>query len=170
MPGDGFRYELVRGELKKMSPAGSEHGVVIIRLAKLLAIHVDDRQLGLVFGAETGFVIEHDPDTVRAPDVSFVAKQRIPAEGIPKKFWPGAPDLAVEVVSPGDSVSEVDDKVADWLRCGTQLVWVVNPKWRNVTVYRSSADIRTLTENDELEGEDVVPGFRCRVADIFWSQ
>ena len=167
MPDDGYRYELINGELKKMSPAGFEHGVVIVRLTRLLANHVVGADLGLVIGAETGFVLSRDPDTVRAPDIAFIRKDQIPAEGIPKTFWPGAPDLAVEVVSPGDMINEVDDKVESWLDGGAAMVWVVNPKSRNVTVYRSATEITVLAENDTLDGRDVVPGFRCSIAEIF---
>jgi Uma2 family endonuclease len=167
MKTDGFRYELVKGELRKMSPAGSEHGAIIINLALPLAQHVKANKLGVVFGAETGFKIARNPDTVRAPDIAFVHREHIPPTGIPKTFWSGAPDLAVEVLSPGDTVAEVNEKVGEWLSAGVSAVWVVNPKRRSVTVYRSLKDTRTLLEDDELEGLDVVPDFRCRVADIF---
>ncbi len=167
MPDDGYRYELIAGELKKMSSAGSEHGVIVVRVTRSLANYVAEDELGVVFGAETGFLLSRNPDTVRAPDVAFVGRERIPAEGIPKAFWLGAPDLAVEVVSPGDTIAEVDEKVSTWLNAGTVLVWVVNPKWCSVTVYRSATDIKTLTENEQLDGEEVLPGFRCRVGDLF---
>lgn len=164
---DDFRYELVKGELRKMSPAGSEHGAIIMRLAIPLGAHVQSNKLGVLFGAETGFKLAENPDTVRAPDIAFVSRERIPAGGIPKEFWPGAPDLAVEVNSPGDTVSEVEQKVDEYLQCGARLVWVVSPKLRAVTVYRSLTDIRVLTENDALEGGDVVPGFSFAVREIF---
>jgi len=167
MPKDGFRYELVKGELRKMSPAGSEHGVIIMNLGAPLTLHVKAKQLGVVFGAETGFKIATNPDTVRAPDIAFVRRERIPESGIPKKFWPGAPDLAVEVVSPGDTFDEVGEKVEEWLKAGVSAVWVVNPKLRNVTVYRSLTEVVTLSEKDEIEGQEVVPGFRCMVSEIF---
>jgi len=167
MPSDGFRYELVKGELRRMSPSGSEHGVIVINVSLLVASYVKSKDLGICFGAETGFKITSDPDTVRAPDVAFVSRERIPESGIPKKFWPGAPDLAVEVLSPGDTYSEVDEKVIDWIDAGTRAVWVVNPKRRSVSVYRSTAEVRRLSEGDELDGGDVLPGFRCRVAEIF---
>jgi Uma2 family endonuclease len=167
MPDDGFRYELVKGELRKMSPSGSEHGATIVNITVLLAQYVRSQKLGVCFGAETGFKIASDPDTVRAPDVAFISRERIPESGITKKFWPGAPDLAVEVLSPGDSRREVDEKVADWLEAGTCAVWVINPKRRGVTVYRSMTDVTRLSEGDELDGGDVVPGFRCRVSEIF---
>jgi Uma2 family endonuclease len=167
MPRGKFRYELVKGELRKMSPAGSEHGAVIINLTLPLAQHVKANNLGVVFGAETGFKIARNPDTVRAPDIAFVRLERIPESGIPKEFWPGAPDLAVEVVSPGDTVVEVDEKVEEWLNAGSSAVWVVNPKQRAVTVYHSLKSAEKFMDHDELDGQDVLPGFRCRVADIF---
>ncbi len=117
-----------------MSPAGGEHGAVIGTLFLLLGNFVRQNGLGVVFGAETGFLIERAPDTVRAPDIAFVSRKRIPPDGIPRSYVPGAPDLAVEVVSPGDTVREVDDKVADWLNAGSEAVWVVNPRWKTVTV------------------------------------
>ncbi|HVF43174.1 MAG TPA: Uma2 family endonuclease [Pyrinomonadaceae bacterium] len=167
MPHDGFRYELVKGELRRMSPSGSEHGAIIINISVLLAYYVRSKKLGVCFGAETGFKIGSDPDTVRAPDVAFIRRERIPESGIPKKFWPGAPDLAVEVLSPGDTRREVDEKVEDWLEAGTRAVWVINPKRQSVSVYRSMADVTRLSEGDELGGGEVVPGFRCGVSEIF---
>jgi Uma2 family endonuclease len=167
MPRDGSRYELVRGELRKMSPAGIEHGAVIVNATLLLAQHVKANNLGRCVGAETGFKIASDPDTVRAPDLSFISRERIPEGGLPKNFWRGAPDLAVEVVSPGDASKEVKEKVEDWLAAGTKAVWVVNPKRRAVFVYRTMTDVTRLKESDELDGGDVVQGFRCKVADFF---
>ena len=164
---DGFRYELVKGELRKMSPAGSEHGAIIVNVTVLLGQHVKANKLGVCFGAETGFKMASDPDTVRAPDVAFVRRERVLESGIPKKFWPGAPDLAVEVLSPGDTLDEVEEKVEDWLAAGTRAVWIVSPKRRSVTVYRSMTEVTRLSEADELDGGDVVPGFRCKVSEIF---
>ena len=100
MPDDGFRYELVKGELRRMPPAGSEHGAIGINIALVVAQFVKAHDLGVVFGADTGFKIASNPDTVRAPDLAFVRRERIPAGGVPREFWPGAPDLAVEVISP----------------------------------------------------------------------
>lgn len=167
MPKDGLRHELVRGELRTMPPRGGEHGVTVVNLTLPLAQHVKARQLGVVLGAETGFLIHRDPDTVRGPAIAFVRRQRIPATGIPKSYWPEAPDLAVEVVSPGDTVFEVDEKVQEWLTTGTRLVWVVNPRQRTVTVYRSATEATILGAAELLDGQDVVPGFRCRVEEAF---
>ena len=167
MPDDGFRYELVKGELRKMSPAGGEHGVVVVNATLLLGQYVKTNGLGVCCGAETGFKIASDPDTVRAPDLAFVSRERIPEDGVPKKFWQGAPDLAVEVVSPGDTYSEVEEKVEQWLAAGARAVWVFDPKRRSATVYRSMTDVTRLSEGDELDGGEVVQGFRCKVSEIF---
>jgi Uma2 family endonuclease len=167
LPRGRFRYELVKGELITMSPAGSEHGAIVVNMTVLLAQHVKANNLGVVFGAETGFKVAENPDTVLAPDVAFISQEHIPESGIPKKYWPGAPDLAVEVLSPGDTAREVEQKVGQWLAAGARLVWTINPKHRTVTVHRSSKDASTLSENDELDENDVVPGFHCRVSEIF---
>ena len=167
LPRGEFRYELVNGELRKMSPAGHEHGRIIVRLTTPLAQHVWANRLGEVYAAETGFRLKSDPDTVRAPDIAFIVRQRVDVVGKLKGYWPGAPDLAVEVLSPDDRVSEVEDKVSEWLTAGSRQVWVVSPKLHTVTVYRSLTDIATLTETESLEGGDVVPGFVIKVAEIF---
>jgi Uma2 family endonuclease len=167
MPDDGFRYELVQGELRRMPPAGSEHGAVIMNIGTPLDQFVKAHGLGVVFGAETGFKIASEPDTVRAPDLAFVRRERIPEEGIPRGFWPGAPDLAVEVISPGDTYTEVEEKVNDWLNAGTHIVLVLNPRTRTVTVYTSHTDVARLTESDTLDGDELLPGFTCRVAELF---
>jgi len=167
MSGGEQRYELVRGGLREMSPAGFEHGVITNRLSSLLTDVVNRAALGLVLGAETGFVLARNPDTVLGPDVSFVSRAKIERIGIPASFFPEAPDLAVEVVSPNDRVSEVEAKAADWLNGGTRLLWIVSPRSRTVTVYQSLQQITVLTENDRLEGGVIVPGFLCRVGDLF---
>jgi len=169
MPDDGWRYELVRGELRKMTPAGWKHGAVGGVLHVLLGRHVLQERVGRIFFAETGFLLARDPDTVRAPDIAFIRSDHLPATPPKEAFWPGPPDLAVEVVSPGDTFQEIDEKVKAWLDAGAMMVWVVNPSGRTVTVYRPPNRIALLTENDELSGEDVVAGFRCRVGEIFAS-
>lgn len=167
MPDDGHRYELIEGELRRMSPAGDEHGRVGMELAIPLGSYVKKNRLGKLYLAETGFLLGTNPDTVRAPDIAFVRIERINESPEVKGYRIGAPDLAVEVVSPGDTVSEVEEKVAEWLAGGARMVWVVSPKLHTVTVYRSLTDIVTLTEKDKLDGADVVPGFQMNVAEIF---
>jgi Uma2 family endonuclease len=168
MPHDGTkRYRLIAGELRTMSPAGSQHGFVANNLNHFLNAFVRPRRLGAIFAAETGFLVQRDPDTVLAPDVSFVQRDRIPADGPPRGFFPAAPDLAVEVISPHDRQSEVDEKVELWMASGLPLLWLVNPRRREVTVYRSLTDVKLLTEKDTLDGSDVLPGFTCSVAGIF---
>ncbi len=167
MPDDNLRHELVEGELRTMSPANNEHGGVAANLCIHLGSFVLSRQLGRLFAAETGFIIARGPDTVLAPDVSFIRRDRIPASGLLKAFWPGAPDLAAEVVSPGDTRREVAEKTARWLKAGVRLLWVVYPERRTVEVHRAGVEVIVLGEDDTLDGQDVVPGFRCRVGEIF---
>lgn len=150
-----------------MSPAGHKHGRVAMRIATPLDTHVTTNELGAVYAAETGFLIASDPDTVRAPDVAFVSQQRLDKVGDVEGYWPGAPDLVVEVISPGDTYTEVEEKVFEWLGAGARMVVVVNPRKRAVTVYRSLTDIVVLTEDDILDGADVVPGWTMAVKDIF---
>ena len=167
LPRGQFRYELINGELKKMSPAGHNHGRIAVRLTVPLAVYAREKGLGEVYAAETGFKLSSDPDTVRAPDVAFIRQRRVKEVGETKGYWPGAPDLAVEVLSPDDTVSEVEEKVAEWLEAGAHMVWVVSPKLHTVTVYRSLTDIETLTEKETLDGGNVVPGFQISIAEIF---
>lgn len=167
IPEDDFRYDLIRGELRRVSPAGSAHGAMVARLTIALGQYVESNDLGEVFGAETGFKLASNPDTVLGPDVSFVSKERIPGGGIPVAYWPGAPDLAVEVVSPGNTRREMEEKANAYLAAGAGLVWIINPKHRTVTVYRPDSETKKLTEADELDGEEVIPGFRYGIARLF---
>jgi Uma2 family endonuclease len=167
MPDDGHRYELVRGELRRMPPAGHVHGRVTINFTTPLDQHVRAQSLGAVYAAETGFKLASNPDVVRAPDVAFVRRERVEAIGDVEGYWPGAPDLAVEVVSPNDVYTEVEEKVFDWLDAGARLVVVLNPRKRAVTAYRSLSNIVVLTEKDALDCSDVVPGFTIAVREIF---
>ena len=168
MPDDGFHfYELVKGELITMAPAGAEHGAIGSRTCRRISSFVEANDLGVVFNADTGFIISTDPDTVRAPDVSFVRKERIPADGIPRGFFQGAPDIAVEVISPSDSYTEVAEKVAQLLDAGTMLVVLIDPRTRTITLRHQSGETTTLTEADTLTLGDVLPGFECAVGDLF---
>jgi Uma2 family endonuclease len=132
-----------------------------------LLSHVTAKRLGKVYAAETGFLITSDPDTVRAPDVAFVRRERLEEIGEVEGYWPGAPDLVVEVISPNDRFTEVEEKVFDWLEAGAAMVVTVNPKKRTATVYRANDDIVVLTEQDVLRGGDVVAGWEMRVEDMF---
>jgi Uma2 family endonuclease len=163
MPGDQ-RRELVRGELRVMAPSGFEHGAVIIKLSRLLANHVEDHKLGVVLGAETGYVLARHPDVVRGADVSFVRTDRLPPPDRTAKFFDGPPDLAVEVVSPGDSLNEVEEKTDDYLNAGARLVWVVNPRHRTITVHRAGRDPQVLRESDILSGETSCPASNAKSA------
>ena len=156
---DENRYELIHGKVRTMPPAGDLHGDLAMGLGGWMRVHADQNDLGKVFAAETGFFLKMNPDTVRAPDTGFVRKDRLPLR-LAGKYFPGAPDLAVEVVSPNDRADEVQDKVQDWLSHGTQLVWVVEPKTRTVTIYRPDGTANVLQATDTLDGEDVLPGFR----------
>ncbi len=164
-PGLG-RCELVCGELIQMTPAGYEHGRIIDKIHTPLSTFVSRAGLGHVVGAETGFHIAHDPDTVRAPDVAFVATDRLPSP-LPKGFFPGPPDLAVEVISPDDRESQVQAKVQNWLDAGCRLVWLVDPKRQTVQVYQNGGEARVFHLSDTLSGEPLLPGFSLAVADIF---
>jgi Uma2 family endonuclease len=158
--------ELVCGEFVMMSPSGYEHGVVAGRIHTRLATFVEQRSLGIVTAAETGFQISHDPDTVRAPDVGFIRADRVPLVRT-RGFFQGAPDLAVEVVSPSDRAGDLLAKVRDWLSAGSQAVWVVDPSSQTISIYRSSHAPAMLTNADELADDAVLPGFRLPVTQVF---
>jgi Uma2 family endonuclease len=167
MPPSDQRRELVKGELRTMAPAGFDHGAIIMKLARLLANHVEANRLGVVVGAETGFKLKTDPDTVRGVDIGFVVASRIERGGRPAGFWSGAPDLAVEVLSPSDTIEEAEEKVNDYLEAGCRMVWVVSPRLRTVATYRPNQSPAIVGEKQDLDGQDVVPGFSCKVAEIF---
>ena len=161
LPDDGFRYELVRGELRKMSPAGTRHGKIIVRITVRLGSYVEAHRLGETYSADTGFQLARNPDTVRAPDVSFVRAERVVDTAA---YYPGPPDLAVEVISPSDSYSDVAEKTVEYLRAGTRAVIVVDPRTRIVRVHRAGGATDAV---DILEVDDVVPGWKLPLAEIF---
>jgi Uma2 family endonuclease len=163
----GVRYELVRGVPVEVPGAGALRSLIAGVVLRLIHDRVHGRNLGLAFTTGPGFVLDRNPDTVRIPDASFVSRERIPESGIPEGFWPGAPDLAVEIVSPSDRAEDVHGKVRDYLAAGTRLVWVLWPKSRSLTVYTPDGQAREFGSEQELDGGDVLPGFRVRVADLF---
>ena len=159
------RVELVRGVLEVREPAGSTHGLVAMSLGVELAAYAKRTGAGGVFAAETGFKLATNPETVRAPDVAFVTRNRMPPAGT--VGYPAlAPDLVVEVLSPGDRPGEVLAKVADWLSAGTRLVWVIDPERRLARVYRHDGTEASVTGAAALDGEDVLPGFACSLEAI----
>ena len=163
-PPDG-PWELVRGELRHISPAGSKHGWVISRITRSITDHVERERLGYVFGAETGFVIETNPDSVRAPDVAFVRKERVVGE-LPDQFFPGAPDIAVEVLSPSDSASAVQEKSEDWLNAGCHEVWLVDPR-RETASKCTLSETGMVTQSVSSLTSQLLPEFELPVASIF---
>jgi Uma2 family endonuclease len=163
MPDDGFRYELVRGELRKMPPAGNEHGYRASELSSELRNHFKANGLGRVYAVETGFKIHSDP----TPDAAFVSREPLEEAGPVKGYWPGVPDLAAEVISSNDRHTEVVEKALEGLDSGCRMVLVVDPKRHTVTVYRSRENIRILAEREALDGADVIPGFSLPITKIF---
>ena len=163
----GKRFELVNGELVEMAAGGLEHGLVEAEILGLIRDHVRRHRLGVVVGAETGFVLSRNPDTVRAPDVAFIAKGRLPGQEARLKFGELAPDLVVEVVSPGDTAQEVDAKAREWLRAGVKAVWAVYSRTRSAVVYGDGDEVRQLSEHETINGGQVLPGFSCQVSDFF---
>ncbi len=149
-----------------MSSGGAEHGRIVMAISLALGNFVRQHALGVVYGAETGFLIAHEPDTVRAPDVAFVRRERVPP-GPVRGFFPGSPDLVVEVLSPGDRASDVQRKVQDWLDSGCGAIWLIDPDTRTVTVYRSLSDVVILRRGETLSGGDLVPGFSVALPQPF---
>jgi Uma2 family endonuclease len=161
LPDDGWRYELVRGELRKMSPSGARHGSVAAQIIASLGTYVKQHRAGVVYASETGFKISREPDTVRAPDAAFVVAGRVvDAAG----FFDGPPDIAIEVTSPSDRYSEIEEKTLDWLRSGVTAVVVVEPRTKTARIHRAG---EATIVNDAIEIPDVLPGWRLPLADLF---
>jgi Uma2 family endonuclease len=162
IPDDDHRYELVEGRVIRMSPPGSRHAQLVTRFAVVLLQHVEANDLGVVLSSG-GFRLRTSPDTVREPDVAFVHRDRIPPEGVPDSFWPGPPDLAVEIRSPGDRTSAVQAKVAEYPARGVRLVWVVDPRRQQVKSYSPDRPPAIHSIDDMLDAADVIPGFTCEL-------
>ncbi|HVT90682.1 MAG TPA: Uma2 family endonuclease [Tepidisphaeraceae bacterium] len=164
--GDIGRCELIYGELVMMGPAGAEHGVVAGRIFHAISQFVVDHDLGLTFAAETGFKLDNDPDLVRAPDVSYVRKDRV-VGGVPKTYFLGAPDLAVEVLSPGDTRRAVAEKVNAWLAYGALSVWVADSSKMTIDVHHTGDEKITFSVNQSISDDRVLPGFSLPLKKIF---
>ncbi len=166
LPDDGHKYELVRGELVTMAPAGRRSGRLGLWIGRRLGGYVDERRLGETYGAGTGFLLERNPDLVLAPDAAFVRADRL--AGMPEDgYLPLAPDLAVEVISSSERAGHVSAKVIDYLDAGVRLVWLIDPRRRTVTIYTPDRTAHILRPPDVLNGGDVLPGFRLPFAELF---
>jgi Uma2 family endonuclease len=165
-PEDGYRLELSRGRLVREPAPGLGHSEVAGRIYRRLWAAAEEKGAGRVF-FHAGFTLSRDPPTVRVPDVAFVRAARLPESVLPEGFGDGAPELAVEVLSPSNSASDIQRKALDYLDAGAALVWIVDPRERTVTVYRSPSDIRILGARDVLEGEQVLPDLRVPVGELF---
>jgi Uma2 family endonuclease len=171
MPRDDWRHELVEGVLHRMPPPGFAHGALAGQLGGLLFAHVNTHKLGRVLAAETGFQLTSDPDTVRAPDVAFVANERLRQVDFDRhKYFPGAPDFLVEILSPSDSYSDVEKKVAQWLAAGARLVVLADPVKQLLFAHRPGKPAQILSQEDTLDASDVVAGWSVPVADVFISE
>jgi len=157
-------YEIVDGRPEEKEMGGARHGGVGLRLGAEIWMHVKVNKLGAVYGPDTTFKIGQNE---RLPDVAFVSSARIPEEGEPEGPWPMAPDLAVEIISPNDLFEKLFSKVKEYFAAGVGQVWLVSPEHKIVIIYRSPTQITILTEDDELIGEELLPGFRCRVGELF---
>lgn len=162
---DRGRAELIEGEVVSMPSVGYVHGRTALNIGARLKAHVDAHELGAVC-TDVGFILRRDPDVVRAPDVSFIAAERLEAASHAPGFVPGAPDLAIAVLSPNDAFVDVDAKVQDYLAAGTRRVWVVNPTARRIFVYAPGKPVEIRSANDLIDGEDVLPGFTATVASL----
>lgn len=167
LPDDNRRHELVAGFVVSEPPASFRHGDIAAEVFTRLSEFVRQEDLGRVVSTETGFLLARDPDTVRAPDVAFVTRSRIERAGAFRGFFPGPPDLAVEVLSPSERPADVHAKIGDYLAAGARLVWVIDPSRRQVRVHRSLLQPSILDETAMLEGDNVLPGFSVRVARLF---
>lgn len=163
---DAERYELIRGVLYPVSPAGRPHGRVMGNVAEPLLRHVREQNLGVVYVGDVGVILERDPDTVLGPDISFVRADRLPA-GDGRGYMPFVPDLAIEIISPSQTRPEAREKVDSYLAAGVPHVWLFDPRRRTVTVFGGTGGVTVLTEDDPLDGGDLLPGFRLSIADVF---
>jgi Uma2 family endonuclease len=167
LPDDGKRYELIDGELREMAPTVNWHGEVETNLTALLHTHVRAHGLGRVSCGEILYIVRRNPDRVRAADIAFIRQERVPPLEARQHIMEVIPDLIVEILSKLDTVEEISGKIDDWLGAGAQMLWVIDPFRRTVTIYQPGRDPTLLGEHAILEGDPLVPGFRCTVAEIF---
>ena len=163
----GIRGELIRGELYETMSAGVTHGKIVVNLTIELGAFVKPRRLGSLMASDTGIILERNPDTVREPDIAFISAAKMPLGIDVPGYSEVVPDLVVEIASPSDSRREVDDKVQMWLSYGVRLVWAVFPATRTVESHPQHGAPTLLTEDDALDGGEVLPGFTCKLSDIF---
>ncbi|MDE0198137.1 MAG: Uma2 family endonuclease [Caldilineaceae bacterium] len=164
---EGVRGELIRGALCETMPTGLTYGEIVMNLGGALRNFIRPRRLGRLVGSDSGMMLERDPDTVREPDIVFISAQKLPLNVRLSGYYEGAPDLVAEIVSPSDGPREVYHKALMWISFGVSLVWVVNPEKRAIEVHRPNQPLLSLTENDILDGGEVLPGFNYPVRDVF---
>ncbi len=165
--GEGVRGELIMGVLHETVSSGLEHGEIVANLMSPLHQFVRPQRLGRVFGSDSGIQLEHDPDTVREPDIAFISAERLPLDVRVRGYSQVVPDLVVEVVAPNDRRVAVHDKAQMWLRFGVRLALLVDPETRSIVTLPSEGPAQTFTEDDTLDCGEVLPGFSCAVQDIF---
>lgn len=163
---DSKATELLDGELVEITPLGAAHGEIAAELASRLRVWAKGGTHGKV-GLRSGFVLRRDPHRVRGPDIWFVSRDRVPRSGVPQGFWEIAPDLAVEAIALGDTVETVKERLEDYFEAGTRMVWLVYPRFKQVEAHLPDGTMRTFKETDILEAPHLLPGFSCRVADLF---
>jgi Uma2 family endonuclease len=164
-PHDGTLLELVRGEVVEVSRPKPRHGHICSKIDRRLGIFVEQHNLGWILVNDTGVIVERDPDTVRGPDLCFYSLERMPT--IPETYSECAPELAVEVLSPDDRMTDVREKVREYLAAGVKLVWVVDPDTKSLMVYTGTLRGKEYSGLDTIDGGDVLPGFTIRVSEFF---
>ena len=165
--GQGVRGELIRGELHETMSTGINHGRTVMKASIQLGNFIMPRQLGTLVGSDTGIWLERDPDTVREPDIAYISAEKMPLDADIPGYSEVVPDLVMEIRSPSNSLREIREKALMWQDFGVRLVWVAYPDTRTVDVYAADSSVLTLTEDDKLDGGNVLPGFVCRVGEIF---
>lgn len=167
LPDDGKRYELIDGELREMAPTVNWHGEVETNLTTLLHTHSRAHGLGRVSCGEVLFIVRRNPNRVRAAHIAFIRQEDVPPLEARQHIMEVIPDLVVKILSKSETIEEVNDRIDDWLGAGVQMLWIVDPYRRMVTIFRSGHDPTLVGEHGVLEGDLVIPGFRCPVTELF---